>query len=140
MGHISDTYNNNNNNNTSHHPQGEASTYAPPSSEPPPPSYQPPDHNYPPPPLPDQQQYYQQPGPTYYAPPPAPSGAPQTTPHIPSNQPPRNAFATFYAPPNNRSLALKRRLLSFAICFVIGAVIIGLAAGLTRRRYGSCDW
>lgn len=42
---------------------------------------------------------------------------------------------SYYAPPNNRSLAWKRRSCSIICCCIIIGLIVGLAAGLTRRSY-----
>ncbi|KAI8141812.1 hypothetical protein BJV82DRAFT_617621 [Fennellomyces sp. T-0311] len=107
---------------------------------PPPPAYQPP-QTYPPPsePIPDVPP--QQPGATYYTPPPQhPPGYQSGLPNVP-NQPYRNRIASFYAPPDNRSLAVKRRLFSFICCCIMIALIVGLAAGLTRRSYGcNCNY
>jgi hypothetical protein len=58
----------------------------------------------------------------------------------------RNKFVQFYAPPDNKSLAVKRRLCSVICCCIFLGLIIGLAAGLTRRSYYShvsstnCNW
>ncbi|KAI8992341.1 hypothetical protein BDB01DRAFT_847727 [Pilobolus umbonatus] len=79
------------------------------------------------------------PGATYYQPPPPPEA--NYPPPPVNNQPPfRGRIVQFYSPPENRGLAMKRRLGSFFCCILIAALVIGLAAGLTRRNYSNrCD-
>ncbi|KAL9556995.1 hypothetical protein MBANPS3_001596 [Mucor bainieri] len=74
-------------------------------------------------------------GQTYYQPPP-----PQTeyAPPPPTNNQPANMgqrFTQFYAPPQNKKLGMKRRFCSFICCCILIGLIVGLAAGLTRRNY-----
>ncbi|KAI9481134.1 MAG: hypothetical protein EXX96DRAFT_565540 [Benjaminiella poitrasii] len=75
------------------------------------------------------------PGQIYYQPPPQPVSYPPP-PIQPehSEQPARNRVAEFYSPQDNRKLALTRRVTSCFCCIIIIAIIVGLAAGLTRNR------
>lgn len=83
------------------------------------------------------------PGQTYYQPPPPP---PQEgyAPPPPTNNAMGQRFTQFYAPPQNRSLGLKRRLCSAICCCILIGLIIGLATGLTRGSRGgysnNCNW
>ncbi|KAL0082220.1 hypothetical protein J3Q64DRAFT_1722277 [Phycomyces blakesleeanus] len=78
------------------------------------------------------------PGQTYYQPPPLNE---QPLPGQPPVPPPagerKNPVMTFYAPPQNRSLGLRRRLCSVVLCCIIIGLVVGLASGLTRRSYNS---
>ncbi|KAG1184081.1 hypothetical protein G6F36_007967 [Rhizopus arrhizus] len=77
------------------------------------------------------------PGETYYQPPPENANyAPPPPSQPPNNQGPRQRVQQFYAPPQNRRLGLQRRICSFICCCIIIGLIVGLSAGLTRRRYG----
>ncbi|KAI7905579.1 uncharacterized protein BX663DRAFT_500211 [Cokeromyces recurvatus] len=94
-----------------------------------------------PPPPPTYQQSLK-PGQTYYEPPPVNNNyappPPATAAAPPPSSQPQNMgqrFTQFYAPPQNRSLGLKRRLCSFILCCIIIGLTIGLATGLTRRTY-----
>ncbi|KAI7891949.1 uncharacterized protein EV154DRAFT_587217 [Mucor mucedo] len=73
-------------------------------------------------------------GETYYQPPPPPPTPPP---------PPPPAMATrvteFYSPPNNRRLAMRRRFSTFFCVFFLLVIVVGLAAGLTRTGYDSCE-
>ncbi|KAG1467420.1 hypothetical protein G6F56_004424 [Rhizopus delemar] len=78
-------------------------------------------------------------GQTYYEPPPPPAENANYAP--PPTQPPQGTamgqrFQHFYAPPQNRRLGLMRRFCSVICCCIIIGLIVGLAAGLTRRSYG----
>jgi hypothetical protein len=82
------------------------------------------------------------PGQTYYRPPDLNEAyPPPPVQHIPDTTG-QNRFVAYYTP-DNRSLAVKRRIFSCLCCFLILILIIGLAAGLTRSSYyGSryCEW
>ncbi|CEP19160.1 hypothetical protein [Parasitella parasitica] len=74
-------------------------------------------------------------GQTYYQPPPPPT---DYAPPPPTNNHPNGIgqrFTQFYAPPQNKKLGMKRRFCSFICCCIIIGLIVGLAAGLTRRSY-----
>lgn len=47
----------------------------------------------------------------------------------------QNPIVAFYAPADNQSLAWKRRTCSIIGCCIILGLVVGLAAGLTYRRY-----
>ncbi|KAI9470097.1 MAG: hypothetical protein EXX96DRAFT_612542 [Benjaminiella poitrasii] len=77
------------------------------------------------------QTYYEPPSPNAnYVPPPAPPPPPVSQPQNMGQR-----FTQFYAPSQNRSLGLKRRFCSFICCCIIIGLVVGLAAGLTRRNY-----
>ncbi|KAI8352134.1 hypothetical protein EDC96DRAFT_518131 [Choanephora cucurbitarum] len=92
--------------------------------------------NNPPPPAYHQNQ---KPGETYYAPPSQPP--PENSNYAPPSQPPPpyqnigQRVTHFYAPPQNKRLGIKRRMCSFICCCILIGLIVGLAAGLTRRNY-----
>ncbi|KAI8058739.1 hypothetical protein BDF21DRAFT_429916 [Thamnidium elegans] len=75
------------------------------------------------------------PGQTYYQPPPPPPEEGYAPPP-PANNNMGQRFTQFYAPPQNRSLGLKRRLCSAICCCILIGLIIGLATGLTRGSRG----
>ncbi|ORZ01567.1 hypothetical protein BCR43DRAFT_487133 [Syncephalastrum racemosum] len=92
---------------------------------------------YPPPP-PSYQPSSEAPGTNYYTPPPQtnyPPPPPQDQAPPPVYSRFGNQVSTFYAPPQNRSLGLKRRCFSVLCCCILIGLIIGLAAGLSRRRF-----
>lgn len=91
---------------------------------PPPPSYQPPSAA---------------PGTNYYTPPPQPN-YPPPPPQQEHGPPPvysrfGHQVSSYYTPPQNRSLGMKRRVCSAIFCCILIGLIVGLAAGLSRRRF-----
>ncbi|KAI9322446.1 hypothetical protein BX666DRAFT_1894818 [Dichotomocladium elegans] len=75
-------------------------------------------------------------GQTYYRPPPPQSNyVPPPPPDRAPVQNPGQRIMAFYSPADNRALAIRRRLFTTISCCIIIGLIVGLAAGLSRRNY-----